>query len=473
MRRNLNDHIRIAAAAVALIGGTWLSPLARGQADPFNETDPAAGAAPAAEAPATETPVEGPFKPAGAPAATKSAAGTGVEEAAAADPDLSPPNSGGAPHGIERSKPSENIAELLAAAMTRNPDIAVAEAKVRSAQVELDRARLDVSRQIIEAVQAIRLQRRVVEVAGTQLASSKERQAMTEARYRQANITATQVASAQASVATAELSLAEAEAKLEAAIASLDYLTGSVAAPYGGPAMPGMGSIPGIGLPGGMTPGGPSYPASGAAAAPESKPETKHRSVTPKPTRQLVGPLSGGATGMPRTAEPYHQRLRRTLDEPTAFEFRDTPLADVLAYLDDLHGISNLVVDRSAESDTGRNFGEETITLKLDNVPLNAALKAIEDIADVSFVVTSYGLVLTVKDTGIKDRTPLKDFLAGSQFTRAPGSSFGPIRNVYSTFGETGDFIDPRSPAHGKAFDVEEKTPDATDPDAKPASPRN
>ena len=318
-----------------------------------------------------------------------------------------------APLGVSAPVRNENIAELLAAAMARNPDIAVAEAKVRSAQVELDRSRLDVSRQVIEAVQAIRHQRRVVEVAKIQLESSRQNHAMVEKLHRQATVSARDVLVSQASVGTAELEVAEAEAKLEAANAALDYLTGQIAAPHGGPGMPGtgpygMGSYPGsIGPGGAMNPGGPSDSAAGAMM-PKSTDRPRH--ATPVHTRGALAETF--ANHVNRAAEPYHARLRRTLDEPTSIDFHDTPLADVLRYLDDLHGISNVVIDRAATSPAGRPLGEKPVTLKLDNVPLHAALKAVEDVANVSFVVTSYGLVLTVKDSSIKDHMLLKDFVA-------------------------------------------------------------
>ncbi|MEX2188845.1 MAG: TolC family protein [Pirellulales bacterium] len=429
MRRNLNDRIHAAVAAFALIGAAWMSPSARGQADPFGETDPVGETEPAIEAPATEAAVEGPDKPAGARPASKNAVpGTTGEAAAAADPTGLSAGGDSSAVGIRSPDRSENIAELLAAAMTRNPDIAVAEAKVRSAQVELDRTRLDVSRQIIEAVQAIRHQRRVVEVARMQLESSKERQAMMEKLYHQATIATTDVAAGQAGVGTAELALAEAEAKLEAAIASLDYLTGSVAASYGGSGIPG---VPGMGMfPGGGSPGGASYPGTVAAETEGVATPKDNLEARSGPTRRFrvnalvnrsafLDDLSGLVVTSTASGDSLHERLRRTLEQPTSIQFVETPLSEALAYLDDLHGISNVVIDRNSGEQAGRELDNEPITLKLENVPLHAALRAIEDVANVSFVVTSYGLVLTVEETRIKDYMPLKDFMAMPRRTKA------------------------------------------------------
>lgn len=431
-----------AVAAAMLASAVGWSAAAVAQEDPFGDAagasataqagppkgarEGASGQAPVSAPPESGILAEPPSAAAEAPAGSSGA--SAATTPAKPRTDATPPGSSGLPPGasngfaapstddsalgISAPARSENIAELLAAAMARNPDIAVAEAKVRSAQVELDRARLDVSRQVIEAIQAIRHQRRVVEVAKLQLESSKQRHAMIEALHHKATVSASDLLASQAGVGQAELEVAEAEAKLEAANAALDYLTGQIAAPHGGPGMPGMGpygagSYPGsIGPGGAMNPGGPSDSAAGATT---SKSTDRPRHATPVHTRRALAEAI--AIHVKLAAEPYHARLRRTLDEPTSIDFNDTPLADVLRYLDDLHGISNVVIDRAATSPAGRPLGDKPITLKLDNVPLHAALKAVEDVANVSFVVTSYGLVLTAKESSIKDHMLLKDFV--------------------------------------------------------------
>ncbi len=437
MRRNRNHRIRLVSVATALLAATWCSPSVHGQADPFGEAaesgavetgapDSAASNA-AAIKPTAAEPAERQAD-AGAPAgATGELPPNGVRSGAnpAGQPDVDG-SSGYGPaasaYGLAASARSDNIAELLGSAMMRNPDIAVAEAKVRSAQVELDRTRLDVSRQIIDAVLAIRHQRKVVDVSKVQLATSKQHQEMLKRHAEKGIVSTTEVTSALATVGNAELALAKAEAQLETAVASLDYLTGRQSMPGGGMGMQDMMGAPGA--MGGFLPrrsvslsageASRSYDATGTSAGSPTNSANATDvddggTASTKRLRRSAARGGGFSSVVPTTATTFHDRLRTKLSEPTTLEFIDVPLGEVMSFLDDVHGITNIVIDRDTPDD--RELTSEPITLKLENVPLSAALKAIEDIAHVRYVVTAYGLRVTTKEVEIEESTPLREFL--------------------------------------------------------------
>ncbi|RIK76894.1 MAG: hypothetical protein DCC67_13325 [Planctomycetota bacterium] len=342
--------------------------------------------------------------------------------------------------GFGGTAPADNLAGLLGAAMTRNPDIVVAEAKVRAAQSELDRTRLDVSRQVVDAFQAVRFARKSIEIAKAQAANCKEQRARIEELVKTGAVSATEIAAAEVTAREAELALIKAEASLEATMATLDYLTGGQAMPGGGPLGPGM---PGMGMPGmGSSVGGTgtiitngtnsagSGDASGGLGATGAAGTTTVADAgraAPSGTQGLAQrggesgaggrAIAGGGGdraravfwGVKEGGSTFHERLRKKLNEPTTLDFVDASLGDVMRYLDDVHGITNIIIDR--QTPDGRNLNDEPISLKLEKVPLAAALKAIEDLAKVHFVVTEYGLRVTVKEVEIEDSTPLRQFL--------------------------------------------------------------
>jgi hypothetical protein len=368
--------------------------------------------------------------------------------------------------------PSDNLANLLGSAMSRNPDISVAEGKVRAAQSELDRTRLDVSRQVVEAFQSVRYSRKAVEIAKAQVAQTKEQQSYLKQMHKEGAAAASDVAAADVTAREAELALIKSEAQLESTIATLDYLAGGSAMPGGG-MMPGMGGYPGMApgaagpgpmgsaphgrfpvsdSPGGTTDAGASAAGgldAGTAASPSEGGIGGAGTSTVPGGPSGSGEASGARGGLSRTAvvwaakthgSTFHERLRSKLEEPTTLDFPEAPLSDIMRYIDDVHGITNIIIDEKAPD--GRDLLSTTIRLKLDKVPLSAALKAIEDMANVHFVVTDYGLRLTTKDKAadIEDSTSLRQFLRQSAITgawyfqKATGSAEGASAAEYNPF---------------------------------------
>jgi hypothetical protein len=352
----------------------------------------------------------------------------------------------GATYGFGSAGPADNLANLLGSAMSRNPDISVAEGKVRAAQSELDRTRLDVSRQVVEAFQSVRYSRKAVEIAKAQVAQCKEQQAYMKQMHKEGAAAASDVATADVAAREAELALIKSEAQLESTIATLDYLAGGSAMPGGG-MMSGMGGMGGY--PGAMMPTGPG--ASGTppmGSNPRGAGETGTGGGATDAGTSAAGGLGAGTTASPEDGgasgagtaavfggsgfgdagggarviwstkargSTFHERLRSKLEEPTTLDFPEVPLSELMDYIDDVHGITNIIIDTTAAD--GRDLPSTTIRLKLDKVPLSAALKAIEDLANVHFVVTDYGLRLTTKTKAaeIEDSTSLRQFLRQAQ----------------------------------------------------------
>lgn len=395
-------------------------------------------------------------------------------------------------YGFGTPPRADNIAQLIANAMARNPDISVAEAKVRSAQTELDRTRLDVSRQVVDTMQSIRFGQKEIEIAKAQVVQTKEQQKAAKVRHENGSSPISEVTAANVAAREAELALIKAEASLEATIATLDYLIGGQGVPGGMGMMPGMGGFgsggtnTGVGLSGdgGVSgvivfekqdgsAGGGASPAEGSAVpgtSTDSPPSARGGNVDPdtKPT----GTDSTGAGGAGSTRivahdlvvrsyeATYHERLRKKLAEPTTIDFVETPLADVMRYLDDLHGITNVIIDSKLPDE--RVLGEQPITLKLERVPLSAALKAIEDTGNLQFVVTEYGLRVTTKDVKIEESTPLRQFLRPAPTNvlyfgaMGGGSTGGPAGTVVEVPAGGSDAIAPEKEKPG--------TPGANDP---------
>lgn len=86
-------------------------------------------------------------------------------------------------------------------------------------------------------------------------------------------------------------------------------------------------------------------------------------------------------------------KIRQELQERTTVEFLETPLEDVLNFLEDLHDLS-IVVDKRALEEIGVDTSEP-ITINLDNVSLRSALDLILSELDLTFVITSEVLMIT------------------------------------------------------------------------------
>lgn len=247
-----------------------------------------------------------------------------------------------------------SLEEVLAEALKNNPDIRVAEAKLHEAEAELSRARLVV----LQKVAALYVARKAAQAKVVQAERDLERAGRLKASD----------ALAEADYRAAEQALVAAKAELEKIEAELPVLLGKP--------------------PQGMPPDavvqravqflqrrqqGPDAMSAMSAAALMALAQAR------------LQPAAGQS--VPATVA---EKVRKALDKPIAVDFKDTPLADILEYLQDKTGI----VIRN------RVRGRYKITLKFpEPLPLRAVLQALEDevvgdtSGDIRFVVRDYGLV--------------------------------------------------------------------------------
>jgi hypothetical protein len=89
-------------------------------------------------------------------------------------------------------------------------------------------------------------------------------------------------------------------------------------------------------------------------------------------------------------------RIYAELQKPTRFEFSEMPLADVVVYLKDLHGI-DIEINRRALEDAGINPNETLITRRLSGVTLKSALKLVLEQLGLNYVIKHDVLMITSK----------------------------------------------------------------------------
>src|SRR5262245_32778108 len=237
--------------------------------------------------------------------------------------------------------------ELLTKALKDNPDIRVAESKVREAEAELNRTRLQVLQKVAKLYEEIAVNREILDEANRRLE--------TAIRVKPAEI------------ADAKLVVLRARAEFLAGESQIPYLVGKQ--PAATPTMPGM-------------------PALGDSMM--------------NPT-----PGSMGMMGMPGGAPPKQvpgtliEKVRAALDKPIKGEFRDSPPREIIEWLStNLKGIN---VHLSAKlAPNGK------VNLKLtESIPVGAALQWLEDEFDLRCVLREYGIVITERDHVPPGATPL------------------------------------------------------------------
>jgi tetratricopeptide (TPR) repeat protein len=90
---------------------------------------------------------------------------------------------------------------------------------------------------------------------------------------------------------------------------------------------------------------------------------------------------------------PAEERIRRALTRPATFDFRESPLSDVLQFLREYAGV-NIVADRRGLEDAGVDL-DEPITLSLEHVPLKSALNLLLGPLELAYLVRDDVLLIT------------------------------------------------------------------------------
>jgi hypothetical protein len=267
------------------------------------------------------------------------------------------------------SKPGAgSLEEMLAQAMKQNPDILVAESKVREAEAKLNRARLQVMQNVVALRHSIEAQKTTVQQA--------------EARFRRMKQLQGSAAISAQMVEEAEQTLVGEKAKLTALEAGLPYL---------------LGQGPGRSL--AFTPDGKlvDYIWLDLGNPNETMLYQWRRYLNlpvdiPVPARKLEGTI--------------FDKIRKARDKPVTLDYKNKPAQEVLEdLLRKIEGVPFRFLVKSREQPIELQFKEP--------LSLAAALQAWQDLGggnDVRFVVRDYGILVTYSTLVPEGATLLHDF---------------------------------------------------------------
>ncbi len=282
----------------------------------------------------------------------------------------------------EEKKPSA-LEELLSQALRDNPDVRVADAKVREAEAELNRARLLV-------IQKVVAHQHTVETLESAVKTAEARNAVAEAGLRLAEAQYQRIAELIKKGVTAREDVDAAQAKLQQAKADVDTARAMLQAAKADLAKA-KAELP--------------YLLGKGNKEEKTDENVKHALKWLSSQQDYLDTLSAKALyarsieeaqrAWEKKAQPQGtvaDKLRKALDTPTNLKFgpAEVPLDDVLELLKQKAGAP--MVSTIPRTATALKHG-----ISLDNVPLGAAFQAVEDLAGVQFGVRDYGILVSDK----------------------------------------------------------------------------
>jgi hypothetical protein len=287
----------------------------------------------------------------------------------------------------EEKKPSQ-LEELLAQALRDNPDVRVAESKVREAEAELNRTRLQVIQKVVIHQHTIETLTSAVRVAEASYAAAEAKLRQASADYER--LKALKGAATPADLELGQVKIQQARADIETARAALQSAKADVAKAQAElPYLLGKGT----------------------------KTDQETREAANRALYWLSLQKAGEAWQRSELATPHPQgtvpdKIRKALDGPISLKVEQVPLSEVLALLQDKSGaaiVPTLTLPR--------DLLEKKLILNVNNISLGAAFQMLEDIAGVRFAVRDYGILVTDKlPPGVM---PLHDFWKGGEKAKA------------------------------------------------------
>jgi hypothetical protein len=298
----------------------------------------------------------------------------------------------------EDKKPSQ-LEELLAQALRDNPDVRVAEAKVRGAEAELNRTRLQVIQKVVAHQHTVETLTAAVRMAEANYMAAQAKLNAAETDYKRLAELVKRATIAQAELDAGRAKLDQARADLEAAKAALQAAKADLAKA--------QAELPYL---------------LGKGAKDDKDTEAVKRALEwLKKNQGQAGPVlnedearalyelaltdahrAWKAAQLPQGT--VAEKLRKALDAPLNLKVEEAPVGDVLDYIQQRAGVP--IVDTLP-----RNHKEKKLTLRLDNITLGAAFQLLGDVAGVQFAVRDYGILVTDKlPSGVM---PLHDFWKG------------------------------------------------------------
>lgn len=260
-----------------------------------------------------------------------------------------------------------SLQELLTQALKENPDVRVAETKLREAEADLNRTRLQVIRKVVALHQALKSQQAQVETAEANYRHAASTLEGVEEMFNQGRVTKVTLDEKKAGLETAKAALVVAKAALAETEAELPYVLGQ-------------------------------YPQAATSNLKDEQARLFYLQAISQAQREWENRLSSGALrgGQPPGQAPpdaMADKIRKALNTPVKLEVERTALSDVLAHLGDRSGVSFHI--------KGPEVAKEEVTLQLkEPTPLAAALQAIGDVVPKArFVVRDYGILVAAPDT--------------------------------------------------------------------------
>ena len=299
----------------------------------------------------------------------------------------------------EEKKPSQ-LEELIVQALQGNPDVRVAEAKVREAEAELSRTRLQVIQKVVAHQHTLETLTSAVKTAEANytLADVKLKQA--EADHRRVSELVKRAAVGQAELDAARASVEQARANVETAKAGLQAAKADLAKA--------QAELPYL---------------LGKAAKDDKVEQLRLRLDAALDDRAVLqrwiyaNNIAAAQRALQANQQPQGtvaEKLRQVLDAPISMKYEGVSLGSVLKDMADQAGVA--IVTASGLPSDVYNTG---VTLNVRDLPRGACFQLLEDLTGVQFGVREYGIVATNKlPPGVM---PLHDFWKSADKPKAAG----------------------------------------------------
>lgn len=289
----------------------------------------------------------------------------------------------------EEKKPPQ-LEELIAQALRDNPDIRVADAKMREAEAELSRVRLQVIQKVVAHQHNVETLGGAVKMAEANYTAAQAKLKFADAEQKRimqlnragalpGDLDAAQanVEQARANVENAKAALQSAKADLAKAQAELPYLLGK--ANKGDKE---VGKINWLDELYDLRDRGPSSTARGLYALQIAQAQAAWKKAD-----------------LPQGALP--EKIRKALDAPISVAAEDQPLTDVLKAIESQAGVPFF-------DNLPRDLRSRPVRARVGNVSLGAVCQLLGDLTGVQFAVRDYGILVSDKlPPGVM---PLHDF---------------------------------------------------------------
>ncbi len=299
------------------------------------------------------------------------------QQPAKADPKSPPPKA-------EADKPAgkSKLEELLAQALQNNADIRVAAAKLNEAEAELHRTRLQVMQKVVQVYHAVEAARATV--------------ALRQKEHERLKALLATSAVGHSEVDENEKALAAAKSQLAAAEAELPFLLGKGPAESRTSRADKMDAFHDSNLQMWAERAEWAERMAGRGYITRSQAEADYRKYL-EAREAMQSKLAPG---------PMADKIRKALDRPITITAKRESLSRVLK---DISDSSGLII----QSQVGEDL-DYPVTVKLENVPLGAALQWVEDVVPgYQVVVRDYGLLLGRKGDLPRGALLLNDFWKG------------------------------------------------------------